>query len=594
MKIKHKLIAFSTIYSLVILMCLLITFALLSMNTRRDEVYNNTEVNLKLLSDMVEHELHHYVTLVESIAANGHIEESLNTSNDEFDLLSSVDRENTINTLNQTWVDTVSDDDPFITDILENELSTILTDIVESEVDYYGEIFITNKYGLMIGSSGRLSTLSHAHKYWWQGAYNDNEPQVYFDDRGYDESVGEIVLGVVLPIYYDGELGGMIKVNVIITEMIDEHIENLNNLSNYGEYIITRQDGLIVGRDGVVPLSETVEESVLNYYSDEDYLGVITYNDDKHYLGIRNMTFDHFDEDVFFGGKEVSSTDHMLGSTGGVWKIVFLSQESELNRSSVDTIHITILIGSIIILVGIPVSIYIGNTQLRKIYLLQKNTKKMTEGIFGQEITIQGKDELSQLTNDFNTLSKTLKSNTTSISNYEIEIKKSQALEKKLLEVIQIDELTKLYNRYGFNEFLNKYFYNANRDNTNIGFIIFDIDDFKDVNDTYGHTKGDQVLQAIAENVTKVLRKGDVFCRWGGEEFVVLTPNTNKDEIYIVAEKIRTTVMNIKLDLVPKITVSVGVTISNKSDTSDSIITRADKALYVAKTTGKNKTETIS
>lgn len=590
MKIKTKFIIFSTIYSILILLILITIFGVISFQARRKEVFNTTEVNLEMLSEMIEHELHHYVTIVESISSSRTIEEAIRESNTEYDLIDSTTRNNLLTSLNQTWIDS-DNDDIFITDILENDLSSLLKDILESEVDYYGEIFITNKYGLMIGSSGRLSTLTHGTKYWFEGAYNNNDPRVYFDDRGYDNSVESVVMGVVLPLYYDGEFAGIIKTNIIVTEMLDNHISLLNNLSSDGEYIITRDNGLILSKEDTEPLSEYIESDIIQYFDESGFMDIVPINDSKYYLGISEVDLDDFDEEFFFGGSEVTSEDHSSGSIGGFWNVIFIQTESSLNQTSIKTILITSLIGASFIVILVPISILMGNNIISRIQLVRNHTFKLAKGDYGNQIDVKSKDEISELTKDFNALSLTLKSTTTSIEDYQTALEKSVELEKQLLKTSRIDELTKIYNRRGFNEYFNKYFENSIRNGTQIGFIIFDIDDFKNVNDTCGHTKGDEVLQSISKTIKDSLRKGDIFCRWGGEEFVVLTPKSTKDEVWLLSEKIRKLCSEISIINIPKITISLGSTVSEKNDTTDAIITRADSALYDAKQNGKNRTE---
>ncbi len=118
--------------------------------------------------------------------------------------------------------------------------------------------------------------------------------------------------------------------------------------------------------------------------------------------------------------------------------------------------------------------------------------------------------------------------------------------------------------------------------------IIFDIDNFKLLNDTYGHLVGDSVLKSIAKEIKRVIRRSDILGRYGGEEFLIILPKT-KDP-YSVAEKIRKVIESMDLEKGIRVTISVGGTVYKKGDTVDSIISRADEALYLAKQSGKNQT----
>ncbi len=166
----------------------------------------------------------------------------------------------------------------------------------------------------------------------------------------------------------------------------------------------------------------------------------------------------------------------------------------------------------------------------------------------------------------------------------------NKSLEKMAIE----DELTGLYNRRFFDGALEKGTALARRDDTDISLIFFDVDHFKPFNDTYGHKAGDYVLEKLGEVVKGIVRTSDVACRYGGEEFVVILPNTNKEGGYVAAEKIRKAVEGESwvydgVDL-GKVTVSLGVSDYNRGDNVKLFVKRADEAAYAAKKGGRNRT----
>ena len=153
------------------------------------------------------------------------------------------------------------------------------------------------------------------------------------------------------------------------------------------------------------------------------------------------------------------------------------------------------------------------------------------------------------------------------------------------------DNLTKLYNRQKFNEELDKEILRENRYQHRLSIVMFDIDDFKIINDTYGHDIGDIVLIKISEIVKHTVRSTDIVARWGGEEFMVLLPETSLDEAKTMAENVRTNVEAISFEEFDSpVTISLGITeyIVNK-DNKDSLLKNVDLALYEAKGSGKNK-----
>lgn len=143
------------------------------------------------------------------------------------------------------------------------------------------------------------------------------------------------------------------------------------------------------------------------------------------------------------------------------------------------------------------------------------------------------------------------------------------------------DSLTGLYNRRYFYEILEMEFKRARRNNISISLLFIDVDNFKKINDTYGHKYGDHVLVKLANTLKKEIRDVDIISRWGGEEFIVLLNDTDIDGSRVVAERLRVAVEKQKFQT--DITISIGVTSSDGSISIEKIVSLADDALYKAK-----------
>ena len=163
-------------------------------------------------------------------------------------------------------------------------------------------------------------------------------------------------------------------------------------------------------------------------------------------------------------------------------------------------------------------------------------------------------------------------------------------------QISMIDQLTSIPNRRGFDSRMDMEWIRAIRENTLISVLIMDVDQFKVYNDTYGHKQGDVVLQVVAITMTQSLnRPGDFAARWGGEEFVVLLPNTDLKGALHIAEQIRLNISNASIPCPDgtetKVTVSIGVKTQSPGQNSsrDSFVAEADKALYKAKEAGRNR-----
>lgn len=158
----------------------------------------------------------------------------------------------------------------------------------------------------------------------------------------------------------------------------------------------------------------------------------------------------------------------------------------------------------------------------------------------------------------------------------------------QLFRVASLDELTQVYNRRSLNYFLNQHIENLGT-NGQVMVMLVDIDHFKRVNDTYGHDVGDFVLKEGVDRVKSIVTQKDIIGRWGGEEFVMISPYSSAQKAVETAELLRESVQNFEFDIVGHITVSCGVTLIHKGDTSEDVFKRIDDALYEAKETGRNK-----
>ncbi|MBT2571142.1 sensor domain-containing diguanylate cyclase [Planococcus sp. ISL-110] len=173
-----------------------------------------------------------------------------------------------------------------------------------------------------------------------------------------------------------------------------------------------------------------------------------------------------------------------------------------------------------------------------------------------------------------------------------VEITKQKLLELQLKEYADKDSLTSLFNRRFFEEQLSKEVSLALQKGTYLSLLYIDTDDFKEINDAYGHPAGDHVLKQLALKIAAVARSSDTVARIGGDEFAILLPDTNKAELEIIANRLSRDIQQLKIQE-QNSQFDVTVSIGGKSFVSDfppnSMVEWADKALYLAKDRGKNQ-----
>ncbi|MCU7804057.1 MAG: diguanylate cyclase [Candidatus Thiodiazotropha sp. (ex Lucinoma borealis)] len=169
------------------------------------------------------------------------------------------------------------------------------------------------------------------------------------------------------------------------------------------------------------------------------------------------------------------------------------------------------------------------------------------------------------------------------------DITQTVIMEKQLQHIAETDRLTQIFNRMKFDEELKNQIAWASLTNNHFGLIMLDLDHFKQVNDNYGHDVGDQVLKRTVELLHKRIRKSDILARWGGEEFMIIAPLINQEELTLFVESLRSAMENIPHEGVGVVTASFGASVLNPNDNIQSLIKRVDTALYQSKKRGRNR-----
>ncbi|MCU7814050.1 MAG: diguanylate cyclase [Candidatus Thiodiazotropha sp. (ex Lucinoma kastoroae)] len=172
----------------------------------------------------------------------------------------------------------------------------------------------------------------------------------------------------------------------------------------------------------------------------------------------------------------------------------------------------------------------------------------------------------------------------------QLEIAKRQLLEKNQeLEKLAItDSLTRLFNRRHFMSELKRCCGNLRRYDTPFCLIMLDLDHFKQINDQFGHDVGDHVLQVVSECIRGSLRDVDFAARWGGEEFVIIAPNTTLEDVGLLIGRLQESMNAKPIETVGTVTASFGVVCSVREDSPEALIKLVDQAMYAAKAAGRN------
>lgn len=231
----------------------------------------------------------------------------------------------------------------------------------------------------------------------------------------------------------------------------------------------------------------------------------------------------------------------------------------------------------------IVVSVFISRRVSEPLISLSETAKRIASGKLDERTQIKSDDELGELADSLNIMLESIQA-----KHAELEV-----ANRRLAAASVRDGLTGLYNHYRFQELMESEYQRAKRYGLPLCLLMIDIDNFKSVNDTYGHLFGDFVLKEIARIINKSIRNTDISSRYGGEEFTVILPNTELDGAYAVAEKLRQAVANHIFkygDSVAKLTLTIGIsTLAEEGiHSKDDMVKHADEAMYEGKIRGKN------
>tara|TARA_Y100001936_G_C16066013_1_gene667315 strand:+ start:534 stop:1859 length:1326 start_codon:yes stop_codon:yes gene_type:complete len=245
------------------------------------------------------------------------------------------------------------------------------------------------------------------------------------------------------------------------------------------------------------------------------------------------------------------------------------------------TKYFTLIRNSLILLtvLGILISFTAAILLIRSIVLpLNKavaHFKQIAEGNMDENILAPSKDEIGQV-----------------LSGLAAMQEKLRIIIAELDQLASTDKLTGAWNRRRFEDTVEFEIDRLRRYGQRLSLMILDIDHFKKINDLYGHSIGDRVLIDLSSAILSTLRATDSLTRWGGEEFIILCPNTTAETVLKLAERVREKISSVKFEEVGSITLSFGVAECDPNETKEEWLQRADKALYLAKSAGRDQIKT--
>lgn len=433
MKFSTKLFFANFIIGIVFLSILSFTIYKLGHSSVIKSQFIFTEAIAKEVAEDINRLLYEKMKIALTLAKTPVIKKALETSNLFYAKLPDKKRKESIKRLNEKWKSTRDPADSFILEVTDNDLSQFFKNQQATIKGEYGEIFLTNKFGALVASNSKLSTFAHGHKYWWRESYNNGDGTVFFDDRGYDDSVGGYVLGIVVPIRDGTEIIGILKCKLNVLGSISQLILGKKH-PLIGTFKLIRSGGRVVFEEGREPLSTQLPDFVLKKLESKNRRPLIVNDSGEKYLvGVSKVGLTNGEEGYAFGGT-FESIDHKKGNTGELWYVGCFRRMSIITASFVETIKSAILSGIVIIFILAWVSYLFGRKIAEPLVMLNKATEKIGEGDFEYRIDRMKNDEFGRLAHSFNSMSSRLQKSTTSLALLENEIVRGKQIEASLRE----------------------------------------------------------------------------------------------------------------------------------------------------------------
>ncbi len=437
MKIQYKAAAIMTLFGVVIVLLLSVGY-----DTMRHSIIIEKEIkNIENISEEValhlESQLKEKATIARTLSSAPLIKDTLRQSNSEFAALSVTEQKQGINGRNQQWMKTEDINDPFIRAHMTNPVAEYFKYQQTMKPEEYGEIFLTNRYGIMIATTGKLTTLAHAHKYWWLACYNDGQGRIFLDDRGFDMSVKGNVLGVVIPIKDGDEIIGILKCNVNIMGPFTDLVQKFA-LRHPGRMQIVRTGGRIVAERDISPLSTRIDEVIVESLRQKVDGSIIIDVEDK------NMLVAFYPIEITMGSKKYGfggnkeSIDHIKGNKGEAWHIVLSLSEEDVLRAAHEETIVVIIVGIIFTILTTVIALLLGKWAAGPIIKLTTTARIIGKGDLNARVDISSSDEIGFLAQTLNNMAKNLQDTMASRNEllHEIEQRKKAEEGVKTLEGI--------------------------------------------------------------------------------------------------------------------------------------------------------------
>jgi len=404
MKIQDKF----ALYMFFSIILFLIVFSSLSYMYNKNATIDSA---MHLMQESVSEESSHFGDrLVEkskiaiSIASSDTLLRELVKSNAEYEKLTDEARREQIQDLDSRWKNVTNTEDAFIKAYMNNSMASLLRRQQGALSGEVADIFVTNRYGLAIGATNKPSTLAHDYKYWWQAANNNGQGKIFFDDRGYDESVDDYVIGIVIPIKVNNQVIGILKCNFNLLSIINEYLSSINHDGGH-KAMLVRSSGRVVLGEGEIPLGVMLPDVMVNKL-DPSSSGsmMINKNNIEHIASYSPVALTFSSEEYGFGGR-YKYADAVSSDMPNGWFMLFMTDIDSVLSPAIESVSWFVYSGLVFAFMAGIVALLMGRRLAKPIGDLTERAKRIGQGHLDEVINYVASDELGVLAKAFNDMS---------------------------------------------------------------------------------------------------------------------------------------------------------------------------------------------
>jgi diguanylate cyclase (GGDEF)-like protein len=462
-----------------------------------------------------------------------------------------------------------------------DEVNQRIKTIIETHEEI-SRISILDKEGIIIASSREGTGIDKStHEIFLKGREG-----IFIGDLHLSLFTNTYVLSISASILLNNQFAGVLVINLDADKGLFKITTDRTGLGETGEVYLVNKDGYMISP------SRFIDEVILKQKVDLKHIEGKNHTESPLALlrKVADIVTDYRGIEVLTVHTHIPEMD---------W---YLFAEIDVQEAFTPVTQLTntlLLVLAIILFVVIFISGYTSKTITRPIRMLHEGTEEITKGNLDYKVGTPSPDEVGQLSRAFDEMTVSLKKSKEELREYsknlekkveertrdlEIDIKKRKKVEDTLKKLVRIDSLTGCYNRrYGL-ELLDRQIKLSHRSKSPLLLAFLDIDNFKDINDAFGHEEGDKVLGEVVKLLKSTLREIDIICRMGGDEFLLIFPDSSLKEASLIKERLSKDLAKLNLTLKKsyKIDLSIGLSEYNSDNpqSADELIRIADKKMY--------------